>query len=92
MPLLDQQICRSNKVYGQNNQEILDGMLCAGDLNGGMDSCYGDSGGPLTCFKDGIPLLIGIVSWGDGCAQKNKPGVYTRVSYYVEWIDGIIKD
>lgn len=62
---------------------ITSGMLCAGFLDGGRDACQGDSGGPLTFGKK----LIGIVSWGDGCARPNFPGVYTRVASYRKWID-----
>lgn len=61
---------------------ITEAMMCAGDTDDGKDACNGDGGGPLTV--DG--LLIGIVSWGQGCGRKPLPGVYTRVSYYVEWI------
>ena len=56
--------------------------LCAGYMEGGRDSCQGDSGGPLQCNNK----LIGITSWGDGCAQPNQPGVYTKVSAYRNWI------
>lgn len=65
---------------------IDDGMLCAGFERGGRDSCTYDSGGPLSIKK----RLIGIVSWGAGCARQQKPGVYTRVAYFRDWIDRLI--
>ncbi|PSN50209.1 Plasminogen, partial [Blattella germanica] len=86
VPLLDLNTCRRADVYGGRRQSILDSMLCAGRLEGGVDACGGDSGGPLACEINGKFVLMGVVSWGDGCAQKNRPGVYTRVSHYVEWI------
>lgn len=86
VPLLSQDKCRSAEIYGGRRQPILDSMLCAGRLNGGVDACAGDSGGPLACKRNGKFYLEGIVSWGDGCAKKNRPGVYTRVSHYDSWI------
>ena len=54
-------------------------MLCAGEIAGGKDTCSGDSGGPIMVDDDGEWVQVGITSWGDGCAQPNKPGVYAEV-------------
>jgi secreted trypsin-like serine protease len=69
-----------DNYYG-NIGKIDDGMICAGYVEGGKDSCQGDSGGPM--FKG--QELCGIVSWGAGCAQASKPGVYASPVYYREW-------
>nr|XP_002721890.1 serine protease 1 [Oryctolagus cuniculus] len=76
-PILSDSTCRSSYP-----NQITSNMFCLGFLEGGKDSCQGDSGGPVVCNG----ALQGIVSWGYGCAQKNKPGVYTKVCNYVSWI------
>ncbi|CAH1377033.1 hypothetical protein MTP99_018447 [Tenebrio molitor] len=86
VPLLSLETCRKDGIYGGRQQPILDSMLCAGHLRGGIDACGGDSGGPLVCERNGRHELTGIVSWGDGCAKKDRPGVYTRVASFLPWI------
>uniref|UniRef100_A0A9J7Z518 trypsin n=1 Tax=Cyprinus carpio carpio TaxID=630221 RepID=A0A9J7Z518_CYPCA len=76
-PILSDTTCR-NAYPGQ----ISSNMFCAGFMEGGKDSCQGDSGGPVVCNNQ----LQGIVSWGYGCAQKNKPGVYAKVCNFTTWI------
>lgn len=79
LPIISRSSCRSQ--YGTS--QITDNMICAGFGGGGHDACSGDSGGPLV---DDSGTLIGLVSWGRGCAQAGYAGVYTRVGNYVQWI------
>ncbi|KAM4702964.1 transmembrane protease serine 4 [Rhinophrynus dorsalis] len=72
--------------------QILSTMICAGRTAGGADTCQGDSGGPLVSFGGSSCWeQVGIVSWGDGCGRPGKPGVYTKVSAYLDWINGVMK-
>ena len=68
-------------------------MLCAGTADGVRDACNGDSGGPLFIMKDGAPVQVGVVSWGEGpmdggaaCGHANAYGVYTRIANYKDWM------
>ncbi|VVD01337.1 unnamed protein product [Leptidea sinapis] len=63
---------------------IVDHMLCAGKAS--MDSCSGDSGGPLMVNEGGRWTQVGVVSWGIGCGKGQYPGVYTRVTAFLPWI------
>nr|XP_020455793.1 transmembrane protease serine 13-like [Monopterus albus] len=81
--IIDTQECNKPHIYGG---AVTKSMLCAGDLKGGKDSCQGDSGGPLVCMQDNRWYLVGITSWGDGCGEKNKPGVYTKITSVLPWI------
>lgn len=62
-------------------------MLCAGTEEGGKDTCTGDSGGPITVpARKKRHVIVGITSFGEGCGDPGVPGVYTRVSAYLDWI------
>ncbi|XP_076594250.1 trypsin-1-like isoform X1 [Chaetodon auriga] len=77
IPILSQSVCR-NSYPGM----ITDDMFCAGYLDGGRDSCWGDSGGPVICNGE----LQGVVSWGYLCAERNYPGVYAKVCDFTDWL------
>jgi trypsin len=84
--LLEVDVPIDNSCGNYSNWEITNNMVCAGDNNGGEDSCQGDSGGPLIMTNgDGEYELIGIVSWGYGCADAGYPGVYSRIWTRKDW-------
>jgi|GEM_PF-685077 len=87
VPVLSQNVCNSREVY---NGDVSGNMLCAGYLELEQDACYGDSGGPLMIYENSFWRQIGIVSWGQGCARQDKPGVYTRVLPFLNWIEETI--
>ena len=80
VPIVADRTCKIEYPFS-----IAESMLCAGEP--GKDSCQGDSGGPMVCYNaDGSVYLGGVVSWGIGCGGLFHPGVYTEVSYFVDWI------
>ncbi|KAI4875341.1 hypothetical protein NFI96_022827 [Prochilodus magdalenae] len=96
VPIIDQASCNSMYSLQASNSEkvdILSDMICAGYQEGGKDSCQGDSGGPLVCpVGNGTWIQAGIVSFGLGCAQQNKPGVYAKVSSFADLIRSTVPD
>jgi len=90
VPLVSTEACNAKEAYDGGIKE--ETMMCAGLKQGGKDSCQGDSGGPLVVVdQQGQHLLVGVVSWGEGCARANKYGVYSKVSSAVDWIKSKIQ-
>ncbi|KAK0164428.1 hypothetical protein PV328_003059 [Microctonus aethiopoides] len=92
IPIVSTEICRG--MY--EDYKITDNMFCAGYHQGRMDSCAGDSGGPLLCRdpnKSNHPWTVfGITSFGEGCGKRGKFGIYAKLTNYVKWIAKITNE
>jgi len=79
--------------FGYTRSQIDDSMICAQGRNssGGVtDACQGDSGGPLVCSDAGTWKIYGATSWGRGCAGANYPGIWSSVTYNLEWVNEVM--
>lgn len=83
----DLDIQPDRSCQSQYSQFTASRMVCAGHPAGGKDTCQGDSGGPMVQKNGDSSTLVGITSFGRGCARAQTPGVYTRVSSYIDWIE-----
>ncbi|XP_073709791.1 vitamin K-dependent protein C-like [Misgurnus anguillicaudatus] len=84
IPLVDTKECSKHMM---NN--LTQNMLCAGVLGQVKDACEVDSGGPMMTLFHDTWFLLGLVSWGEGCGHRDKLGIYTKVSSYLDWIDSV---
>lgn len=88
VPLVSREICNHPAAYAGR---VTTNMFCAGLREGGIDSCQGDSGGPIWTTVKGKETLVGVVSWGEGCARKLKYGIYTNVQKFDDWVQQTIR-
>ena len=85
LPIVTLEVCNVPESY---DGLIQPGQMCAGFIEGGVDGCVGDSGGPLYISSGGSQVQVGVTSFGVGCAAPNFYGVYTSVASFIDWIAG----
>ncbi|MCP4233461.1 MAG: trypsin-like serine protease [Aestuariibacter sp.] len=84
LPIVSNALCNRPEIW---NGEIKSHMICGGLVEGGLDACHGDSGGPMAASYNGDYYVIGVVSFGNGCALPNWYGVYSRTHSFLGWIE-----
>ncbi len=87
VPLVSLATCNSPLSYAGL---IVVTQLCAGYAEGQIDTCAGDSGGPLYIVENGRTIQMGITSFGNGCGQENFYGIYTNVSHFIPWLSNYV--
>ncbi|XP_078088474.1 coagulation factor X-like [Mustelus asterias] len=87
VPYVDRTKCIESSKY-----PVSQNMFCAGYKDESKDACQGDSGGPHVTKHKNTWFLTGIVSWGEGCGQKGKYGIYTKVSRYIKWLKMVMRE
>ena len=85
LPIRGRQTCTQATQYMFSKY-----MFCAGNTKANGDACDGDSGGPFAVLERGRWHLVGLVSWGEGCAREGKYGYYTKVPKFYNWIQAQI--
>ncbi|XP_067848572.1 coagulation factor X-like [Heptranchias perlo] len=86
VPYIDRAKCIESSRF-----PLSQNMFCAGYDDESKDACQGDSGGPHVTEHKSTWFLTGVVSWGEGCAQKGKYGIYTKTSKYIKWVKKVIE-
>ncbi|XP_046988072.1 serine protease snake-like [Schistocerca americana] len=97
LDIIDNEMCnnlwKSLRKLTSLPRGIAPSMMCAGVLTGGKDTCQGDSGGPIQISTKGnqcVYHVIGVTSFGSYCAGEDSPGIYTRLSSFIPWIESIV--
>ncbi|XP_068249183.1 clotting factor G beta subunit-like [Palaemon carinicauda] len=85
LPVITNEACNASYPF-----RVTPNMICAGYQEGNKGACEGDTGGPLMVADNGTWVLAGIRSWGDGCARVNAPGVFVRVSQYIDVLASLL--
>ncbi|XP_065079923.1 CLIP domain-containing serine protease HP8-like [Ochlerotatus camptorhynchus] len=87
IPIVEQNQCQQSIRQIHDVYTVDESQVCAGGGSDGADNCEGDSGGPLQYFGNKAYVIHGVVSWGlASCGKESAPGVYTKVSHYLDWI------
>ncbi|XP_068622724.1 trypsin-like isoform X2 [Battus philenor] len=88
--IIDKDICKPLLSRNRNFQTLREHQICAGNLSGGVDSCEGDSGGPLQVKRDLHAYVVAVISFGHRCGLIRTPAIYTKVYAFIDWIELVV--